>query len=161
MNLTLIAAVAKNRVIGKDNDLVWHLPDDFKRFKSLTKGHHVIMGRKTFESMPAGPLKHRVNIVITSQPDYEAPGCILVHSLEDAIKKAEGDAQPFIIGGSSIYKLSLPYAKTIELTEVNTSPEGDTFFPEFDKNTWKETFREHHPADEKHQFDFDFVTYTR
>ena len=161
MNLTLIAAVAKNHVIGKDNDLVWHLPDDFKHFKELTKGHHVIMGRKTFESMPAGPLKNRINIVITSQKDFEAKGCIVVHSLEDAIMKAESDTQPFIIGGSTIYKLALPYAKTIELTEVDASPEGDTFFPKFDKTQWIETSRVPHPADERHKFAFDFITYSR
>ena len=160
MNLTIIAAMAKGRVIGKDNDLIWHLPDDLKHFKNLTKGHHIIMGRKTYESM-GRPLPARTNIVITRQKDYKADGCILVNTLEEAIQKAEGDSQPFIIGGGEIYKQALKYAQTMELTEVDGEFDGDTFFPKFDKELWQEVDRTHHSKDEKHQYAFDFIRYDR
>jgi len=160
MNLTLIAAMAENRVIGKNNDLVWHLPDDLKHFKELTKGHHIIMGRKTFESM-GKPLPHRTNIVVTSKEDYKAEGCIVVHNLRDAIQKAENDSQPFIIGGGKIYKQALEYGDTMELTEIDAEVDGDTYFPEFDRKFWKEVSREHHPKDDKHDYAFDFVRYER
>lgn len=152
--------MAKGRVIGKDNDLIWHLSDDLKHFKNLTKGHHVIMGRKTFESM-GRPLPGRTNIVITRQKDYKAPGCILVHTLEEAIRKAEGDSQPFVIGGGEIYKHALDYAQTIELTEVDGEFEGDTHFPQFSTDEWKEVERTHHPKDEKHDYAFDFIRYEK
>lgn len=160
MNLTLIAAMSQGRVIGKDNDLIWHLPDDLKHFKNLTKGHHVIMGRKTYESM-GRPLPARTNIVITRQKDFKAPGCILVHTLEEAIRKAEGDSQPFVIGGGEIYKQALKYAQTIELTVVDAEFDGDTYFPEFDPNIWKEVERTHHATDEKHKYAFDFIRYQK
>ncbi|WP_417589128.1 dihydrofolate reductase [Owenweeksia hongkongensis] len=160
MNLTIIAAMAKGRVIGKDNDLIWHLPDDLKHFKNLTKGHHVIMGRKTYESM-GKPLPGRTNIVITRQKDFKADGCILVNNIEEGIQKAEGDSQPFIIGGGEIYKQALKYAQTMELTEVNGEFDGDTFFPTFDEKQWKEVSRTHHPVDEKHKYSFDFIQYSK
>ncbi len=160
MNPTLIAAMAQNRVIGKNNDLIWHLPDDLKRFKALTKGHHVIMGRKTYESMNR-PLPHRVNIVITRQKDFKADGCIIVSNLSEALQKAEGDAQPFIIGGGEIYKQALDVAQTIELTLVKAIYEGDTYFPEIDEKKWELVEKEHHPKDEKHESSFDFLTYKK
>ena len=160
MNLTLIAAMAKGRVIGKDNDLIWHLPDDLKHFKNLTKGHHILMGRKTYESM-GRPLPGRTNIVITRQKNYKAPGCILVNTLEEAIQKAEGDSQPYVIGGGEIYKQALNYAQTMELTEVDGEFEGDTYFPEFDETEWVEEQRTHHPADDKHKYAFDFIRYRK
>ncbi len=160
MNLTLIAAISENRVIGRDNDLAWHLPDDLKRFKELTRGHHVIMGRKTYESM-GRPLPKRTNIVITTQKDYQAPGCIVVHTLKEAIQKAENDSQPFIIGGGNIYAQALPLADTMELTEIHAHVEGDTYFPEVDTRQWQVIFKESHPADDKHEYAFDFLTYQR
>lgn len=160
MNPTLIAAMAENGVIGKDNDLIWHLPDDLKRFKQLTKGHHVIMGRKTYESMNA-PLPHRTNIVVTNQKHFKADGCIIVSSLEEALYKAEGDAQPFIIGGGEIYRQAMEIAQTIELTLVHSNFEGDTYFPPIDEKQWKLVSKEGHPADEKHKYSFDFLTYTK
>lgn len=160
MNATLIAAMAENRVIGKDNDLIWHLPDDLKRFKALTKGHHVIMGRKTYESMNK-PLPHRVNVIVTRQDDYKADGCIIVSSLSEALQKAEGDPQPFIIGGGEIYKQSLDIAATIELTLVHDTFQGDTYFPEIDESKWELIHKETHPNDEKHANSFDFLTYKR
>lgn len=158
--LTMIAAAAENNALGKDNDLVWHLPDDFKRFKKLTTGHHIIMGRKTFESFPK-PLPNRTHIVITRNENYRANGAIVVNSLEKAIEKAAKDPQPFIIGGGEIYKLALPKAKKIELTRVHENFEADAFFPEFDKEQWKLIAEEFHPKDENHQYTFTYLTYER
>jgi len=160
--LTIIVAAGENDAIGKDNDLIWHLSDDLKRFKSLTNGHHIIMGRKTFESFPK-PLPNRIHIVITRQKDYQAPeGVIIVNNLEDALDAARTDKQPFIIGGGEIYKQSMSLANKIELTRVHSSFENaDTYFPEIDKNQWKEVSRTTHDADEKHAHAFSFVTYLR
>ncbi|WP_033961232.1 dihydrofolate reductase [Psychroserpens jangbogonensis] len=160
--LTIIVAAGENDAIGKDNDLIWHLSDDLKRFKSLTNGHHIIMGRKTFESFPK-PLPNRTHIVITRQSDYQAPeGVIIVNNLDDAIDAAKSDKQPFIIGGGEIYKQSMALANKIELTRVHSSFENaDTYFPEIDETQWKEVGRSTHDADEKHAHAFSFVTYLR
>ena len=160
MNLTIIAAMSENRVIGRDNDLAWHLPDDLKRFKELTKGHHVIMGRKTYESV-GRPLPNRTNIVVTAQRDYKAPGCIIVNTLKEAIQKAENDSQPYVIGGGKIYEQALALSDTLELTHIHAQVEGDTYFPEVDTTKWQIVAKESHPADEKHEFAFDFLTYQR
>lgn len=159
--LTIIAAAAQNNALGKDNQLVWHLPDDFKRFKTLTTGHYIIMGRKTFESFPK-PLPNRTHVIITRQKDYVVPeGCIVVDSLEKAIKFCPENEENFIIGGGEIYKQSITIADKIELTRVHTSVDADTFFPEIDTEKWNLIFEEHHSSDEKHQFDFTFLTYTK
>ncbi|MFK7781288.1 dihydrofolate reductase [Psychroserpens sp.] len=160
--LTIIVAAGENNAIGKDNDLIWHLSNDLKRFKKLTNGHHIIMGRKTFESFPK-PLPNRIHIVITRQSNYEAPeGVIVVNSLEDAINKAKSDQQPFIIGGGEIYKQSMAFADKLELTRVHSSFENaDTYFPEIDETQWKEMNRTTHDADEKHEHAFSFITYIR
>jgi len=159
--LTMIVAAAKNDAIGKGNQLIWHLSDDLKRFKSLTNGHHIIMGRKTFESFPK-PLPNRTHIVITRQPDYKAPdGVIVVHSLEDAIDAARNDVQPFIIGGGEIYKQAMSLADKIELTRVHENFEADAFFPKIDSNIWKETANTFHKKDENHEYEFSFITYVR
>lgn len=160
MNLTIIAAISQNRVIGRDNDLVWHLPDDLKRFKELTKGHHVIMGRKTFESV-GRPLPGRTNILVTNQRDYKAPGCIIVHTLKEAILKAENDSQPYVIGGGKIYEQALPMADTLELTYIHAEVDGDTYFPEIDTKKWQIVAKVSHAADDQHEFAFDFLTYQR
>jgi dihydrofolate reductase len=164
--VSLIAALTKNRVIGKDNDLPWHLPDDMKFFMNTTIGHVVIMGRKNFDSLPPRfkPLKDRVNIVITGQPDYEAPGATTVSSWEEALaeaKRTTNKEEIFVIGGAQIYKLAFPHADRLYLTEIDVSLNGDTYFPEFDKSQWIEKSRTHHPADDKHTFAFDFVVYDR
>ncbi len=160
-NLTLIVAVSENDVIGKDNDLIWHLKNDLKRFKALTSGHCIIMGRKTFESFPK-PLPNRTHIVITRQQDYKAPdGVIVVNSLEAAIEKAKQDANPFIIGGGEIYKQGLNLVDTIEFTRVHHSFEGDTFFPVISETIWKEIDRIFHKKDDLHKFDFSYITYKR
>ena len=160
-NLTLIVAVSENNVIGKDNDLIWHLKTDLKRFKALTSGHCIILGRKTFESFPK-PLPNRTHIVITRQHNYKAPeGVIVVNALEDAIKKAKHDSKPFIIGGGEIYKQALNVVDTIELTRVHHNFEGDTFFPILSETIWEETTRIFHEKDDLHKFDFSFITYKR
>lgn len=176
MTITLIAAAAENNALGKDNDLVWHLPDDFKRFKAITSGHFIIMGRKTFESFPK-PLPNRTHIIITRQKEYQVPeGCLVVASIEEAIKlavtsslssRAESrDKKPqndevFIIGGGEIYKQSIALADKIELTRVHTEVEADTFFPEIDSSNWKLLQEEYHPKDEKHKYDFTYLTYLK
>ena len=158
--VTIIAAAAENNALGKDNDLVWHLPDDFKRFKALTTGHHIIMGRKTFESFPK-PLPNRVHIVVTRQEDYQKEGCITVNSIEKALALAKEDNQPFIIGGGEIYRLGMPYTDKIELTRVHGEFEADTFFPEIDPEQWELTGSEHHSKDERHNYNFTYLTYIR
>ena len=158
--LTIVAAAAENNALGKDNDMIWHLPDDFKHFKKLTTGHHIIMGRKTFESFPK-PLPNRTHIVITRQEDYQNENCIVVHSLEEALKAVTNDEQPFIIGGGEIYKLSLPFVDKIELTRVHHEFKADAFFPELDLDKWELVNEKFHDKDEKHQHAFTFLTYQR
>ena len=158
--ITLIAAVSENNVIGKDNKLIWYLSDDLKHFKELTKGHAVIMGRKTFESMPKA-LHNRTNIVITRKTDYVANDAIVVNSLNQALEKAVDDKQPFIIGGGEIYSLAIKIADRIELTRVHTDLEGDAYFPEIDHYIWEEVSREKRLKDEKHDYDFTFVRYNK
>ena len=160
-NLTLIVAAAENDVIGKDNQLIWHLSDDLKRFKSLTSSHCMIMGRKTFESF-GKPLPNRTHIIVTRQQNYQVPsGVIVVHNLEDAIDAAKNDPQPFILGGGDIYKEAMPYADKIELTRVHERFDGDTWFPEIDHSIWKETDNQLHQKDENHNHSFSFITYQR
>ena len=160
-NLTLIVAVSENDVIGKDNDLIWRLRNDLKRFKALTSGHCIIMGRKTFESFPK-PLPNRTHIVITRQENYKAPeGVIIVNSLEAAIAETKQDENPFIIGGGEIYKQALAIVNTIEFTRVHHSFEGDTFFPSISENTWEETNRLFNKKDDQHQYDFSYITYKK
>ncbi|OEK08069.1 diacylglycerol kinase [Flavivirga aquatica] len=157
----MIVAAAENDAIGKDNKLIWHLSDDLKRFKNLTNGHHIIMGRKTFESFPK-PLPNRTHVVITRQDNYKVPeGVIVVNSLEDAIDASKKDLNPFIIGGGEIYKQALLVANKIELTRVHDSFEADTFFPKIDASIWEETSNVSHSRDEKHDYDFSFLTYIR
>ena len=158
--VTLIAAASENNIIGKDNKLIWRLSDDLKHFKELTKGHFVIMGRKTFESMPKA-LPNRTNVIITRKTDYKAENAIVVNSLEKALKVAENDNQPFVIGGGEIYKLSMEIADRIELTRVHTSIEGDTSFPEIDLEKWKEVKNEKRLKNEKNEYDFSFLRYDK
>lgn len=156
----MIAAAAENNALGKDKDLVWHLPDDFKRFKQLTTGHYIIMGRKTFETFPK-PLPNRTHVVITRQNDYDPEGAIVVNSLDKALEIAKEDKQPFIIGGGEIYKLGMPEADKIELTRVHGTFEADAFFPEIDEDHWKLVDSSFHPKDDKHAYSFTYLTYER
>lgn len=159
--ITIIAAAGENDAIGKDNQLVWNLTDDMKRFKEFTSGHHIIMGRKTFESFPK-PLPNRTHVVISRQEDYEVPdGVIKVKSLEDAIETAKNDPKPFIIGGGEIYKQAMEFADKIELTRVHADFEADTFFPKIDPNVWKEVENIFHKKDSEHEHEFSFITYIR
>ncbi len=161
MPLTIIAAMSENRVIGRHGNLPWRLPDDFKRFKRLTRGHHVIMGRKTFESLPGGALTDRVNLVITRQAGYAADGAIVMPSLEAALARAAGDDQPFILGGGEIYIQSLPLVERLELTIVHLSVEGDTYFPDINFDEWLLVHEERHEADDRHAHPFSYRTYDR
>lgn len=159
--LTIIAAAGENDAIGKDNQLVWNLTDDMKRFKKLTSGHHIIMGRKTFESFPK-PLPNRTHVVISRNVDYKVPeGVIVVDSLDKAIKISENDSQPFIIGGGEIYEQAIPHADKIELTRVHADFEADTFFPKIDTTVWKEIGNTFHKKDSEHEYEFSFITYIR
>ena len=158
--ITIIVAASENNVIGNNNKLIWHLSDDLKRFKNLTKGHYVIMGRKTFESMPRA-LPNRTNVIITRKENYIAENAIVTNSLESALKIASDDAQPFIIGGGEIYNIALNISDRIELTRVHNNFEGDTTFPEIDKEEWIESNRVEKKKDETHSYDFTFITYNK
>jgi len=158
--IIMIAAVAENNALGKNNELVWHLPNDFKRFKSLTTGHHIIMGRKTFESFPK-PLPDRVHVVISRQENYKPEGCIVVDSLEKAIAICPENDDTYIIGGGEIYNLALPFTDIIELTKVHHTFEADTFFPNLNKSEWTLVESEENFKDEKHLYDYTYETYIK
>ncbi|WP_075352317.1 dihydrofolate reductase [Algoriphagus marinus] len=163
MKISLIAALAKNNVIGKENELVWRLPVDFKRFKSITSGHYILMGRKTFESL-GNPLPNRTHLIVTRNKNYTVPeGHYVFQTVEEAFifaSKLQIDTL-YVIGGGEIYSQTIDLADELLLTEVDVSPEGDTFFPQFNREEWKETFREFHPKDDRHQYSFSFVNYER
>ena len=165
MIVSAIAALSRNRVIGKNNDLPWRLPDDMRFFMETTKGHHVVMGRKNYDSLHEKfkPLPQRTNIVITRQEDFKAPGCVILHAVEPAldIARENNETECFIIGGAEIYKLAMPYTTRLYLTEIDAHIDGDTFFPEVDMKQWKEISRKHHPADDRHAYAFDIVVYDR
>ena len=165
MIVSLIAAVSENRVIGKNNDLPWHLPDDMKYFMKTTSSHYVIMGRRNYESIPEKfrPLPNRTNIVVTRQPGFKALGCAVVHSIDEGLELARraNQEEVFIIGGAEIYRQSLAVASRLYLTEIKAHVDGDTHFPMFDKGQWKEISRVHHPVDHRHIFAFDFVIYEK
>lgn len=158
--ITVIAAVAENNALGKENQLLWHLPDDFKRFKTLTSGHYIIMGRKTFESFPK-PLPNRTHVIISRQANYQPEGCIVVNSLEQAIEACPKTEEVFIIGGGEIYRQSIAVADKLDLTKVHATFEADTHFPGIDLSQWQLVFEEYHPKDERHDFAFTFQTYLR
>ncbi len=158
--IILIAAIGKNNELGKNNTLVWHLPKDFKRFKAITTGHYIIMGRKTFESFPK-PLPNRTHIIISRNKTYQPDGCIVVSSIEEALLKVPKQEATFIIGGGEIYKLSMPLADKLEITRVYESFDADTFFPEINLKNWRLILDEHHTKDETHNYDFSYQTYVR
>jgi dihydrofolate reductase len=159
LKLSLIVAVAENGVIGNNNQLIWHLPNDLKQFKRLTTGHCIIMGRKTFDSI-GKPLPNRTSIIISRNADFKVIDCFTVDSLEKAISVAQekGETEAFIIGGAEIYRQALPFVDKIYLTEVLHSFEGDTFFPKINGTIWRETSREDFGTDEKHLYPYSFVT---
>ncbi len=158
--IILIAAVAENNALGKNNDLLWHLPKDFKRFKEITSGHHIIMGRKTFESFPK-PLPNRTHVIITRQKDYVYEGCVVVQNLEEAIAVCPKNEEIFVIGGGEIYAQSIHLADKLDLTRVHHSFEADVYFPEINPAIWELISEEYHPKDEKHLYDYTFQTFVR
>ena len=159
--ITIIVAAAENDAIGKNNDLIWNLPDDLKRFKRLTSGHCIIMGRKTFDSFP-GLLPNRKHIVISKKSDsYFPEEVIIVNNFEDALKATNEDENPYVIGGGQIYNLAMKYCDIIELTRVHEKFEADTFFPKINENEWKLINEEKHEKDERHKYSFTYKTYLK
>ena len=159
--LTIIAAASENNALGKDNQLVWHLPDDFKRFKTLTSGHYIIMGRKTFESV-GRPLPNRTNIVVTRSHDFKPEGVLIVHSIAEALQLCTPQSSPKIIGGGEIYKQALDLVNKVYLTEVDTIvPEADTFFPALPESTWQLLHSRPRPADDIDPFALAFKLFER
>ncbi|MEM9916657.1 MAG: dihydrofolate reductase [Bacteroidota bacterium] len=162
MIVSLIVATAHNRVIGRDNGIPWYLPADLKYFKRTTLNHHIIMGRKCYESI-GKPLPKRTNVIVTRNLFFAASGCSVVHSVEEGLKLAldNGEEEAFIIGGAQIYELAMPYVDKLYLTEVELEVEGDVFFPELDMSEWKEDWQEAHQADGKNEFDYVFRRFSR
>ncbi|KGL59594.1 MULTISPECIES: dihydrofolate reductase [unclassified Polaribacter] len=160
--ITIIAAIAKNNALGKDNDLIWYLPGDLKRFKKTTTGHHILMGRNTFESI-GKPLPNRTSIIITRNEKYFKDGCLVANSLEEAVELAKEDDQIFIIGGAQVYKYAMEnnIGDTLDITLVHHEFEADVFFPEIDPEIWKEVAREDFKADEKNKFDYSFLRFQK
>jgi dihydrofolate reductase len=158
--IIMIAAVAENNALGKNNELLWHLPLDFKRFKAITSGHHIIMGRKTFESFPK-PLPNRTHVIITRQKDFAREGCIVVQDIEKAIAVCPTNDDSYIIGGGEIYAQSIHLADQLDITRVHNSFDADVYFPEIDLQIWELTAEIFNPKDEKHLFDYSFQTFHR
>ncbi len=160
MTISIIVAFDERRLIGNNNQLPWHLPADLKHFKSITMGHTMIMGRKTFESI-GKPLPGRVSIIISRQLHYSIAGCQVYSSLDSAIEACSHLDEVFFIGGSQIFKAALPRASKLYITKIHHTFEGDTFFPEIDYNEWTETSSERHPADEKNPWDYSYINYQK
>lgn len=160
MIVSAVVAIAENRAIGKDNELLWHLPKDLKHFKEITKGHTIIMGRKTFDSIRK-PLPHRRNIVVTRQKDLEIEGAEVVGSVDEALALCADEKEVFIVGGAEIYNLAMPRTDRIYLTTVHETYQADAFFPELNKSLWKETESQYHEPDDRHSAGFTFTTLER
>lgn len=162
MNLTIICALTENRAIGHKGHLLYYLPADLKHFKQLTTGHTVLMGRKTFESLPKGALPNRRNVVVSHQTGYTAPGIEVFASFKQALEACQHDAEVYVIGGESVYAAALPLANRLCLTHIHATPEAaDTYFPTFDASQWHEIWREDHEPDERNAQAFSFVNYER
>jgi dihydrofolate reductase len=160
MIISIIAAIGENNVLGKDNKLIWNMPADMQHFKNMTTGHHIIMGRKTWESMGKKPLPNRTSIVITRDKKYKAEGCILVHSLEEALKAVTNDEEVFIIGGAEVYKEAMGKADKLYITRIHHKFEGDVFFPVIGKE-WFEAINNDFEKDAKNKYDFSLCEYER
>ncbi|WP_435627456.1 dihydrofolate reductase [Candidatus Ferrigenium straubiae] len=158
-SLSILVAMAQNRTIGIDNTLPWRIPEDLKHFKALTMGHHIVMGRKTYDSI-GRPLPGRTTVVVTRSRDLKLPGCIVAHSLAEAIAACAGD-EIFVVGGAEIYVEALPLADTLYITEIQQDVGGDAHFPEFDRNVWREVEREKRSQSEPQPLEYHFVTYRR
>ena len=157
---SLVVAMSENGVIGRDNKLPWRLPEDLAYFKRVTMGHPIVMGRRTYESI-GKPLPGRLNIVVTRQKDFAAPGCVVVHGLDEAWDAAKGADEVSVIGGTALFRDTLPVADRIHLTEVQAKVDGDTFFPAFDRSQWRETEVSRHAADARHSYPFRIVVLDR
>ncbi|WP_455672044.1 dihydrofolate reductase [Phocaeicola sp.] len=161
-NICIIVAISRSHAIGFENQLLYWLPNDLKRFKALTTGHTIIMGRKTFESLPKGALPNRRNIILTRQKGTEFTGAECFPSLAEALSHCEGEEEVFVMGGASVYKEALPLANQLYITLIDDdSKEADVFFPKIDEDLWKETGREDHQPDEKHLYPYSFINYER
>ena len=158
--MSIIVAMARNRVIGANGAIPWHLPEDLKRFKNLTLGHHIIMGRKTWESI-GRPLPGRTTVIVTRQRGYRAPGALIAHSLEEAIAACRDDEEIFVIGGAELYAQALPRAGRLYLTTVEAEVAGDTTMPEFDAGGWREVSSMSFVPDERHRYPFRCAVYER
>ena len=156
--LSMIVAMARNRVIGANGAIPWHLPNELKLFKSVTMGHHIIMGRKTYESI-GRLLPGRTTVIVTRQKDYHVDGAVIAHSLQDAVAACGGDEEIFVIGGGELYLAAMPAADRIYLTIVDAEPEGDTYMPEIDPASWREHSTQRFAADDKHQYSYRFTVY--
>ncbi|RLD85157.1 MAG: dihydrofolate reductase [Bacteroidetes bacterium] len=161
MNISIIVAIAANNAIGKDNDLLWHISKDLKRFKKLTDGHFIVMGKRTYFSLPKRPLPNRTNMVITDVPGEQIDDCLMAYSIEDAIEKMDRESENFIIGGGSIYRQFIPYADKLYITRVFKEFEADTFFPEIPLNEWKLTEKQVVNDDPQNDFTYSFEIYER
>ena len=159
--ISIIVAIAENLAIGLNNQLLWHIPDDLKRFKRLTSGHTVVMGKRTYESLPRRPLPNRRNLVITDLAGEQIDGCTMAYSIEDAVRKMDAAAENFIIGGGSVYKQFLPYASRLYITWVHKSFEADTFFPEIKKEEWQLVSEENIPDGGEADFGYSYCIYER
>lgn len=154
----MIAAVAENNVIGNKNTIPWHLPEDFKYFKEKTLGKTIVMGLNTFNSIGGKPLPGRKHIILNNDSNYIAPeDCAVAHSIDEVLEITKDIQEVMICGGASVYKQFLPLSQKLYITEVHAEPEGDTFFPEINKEEWREVWREDHKADEKNKYDYSFV----
>lgn len=160
MSLSIIVAMARNRTIGVNNTLPWRCPEDLRHFKALTMGHHMIMGRKTFDSI-GKPLPGRTTVVVSRDKDLKIDGCLVAHSLEEAIAACAGDKEVFVVGGADLYRQAMPLMDTLYITEIQQDIEGDAHFPEFDKSAWQETSREMRSQETPHPLEYHFVTYRR
>jgi len=161
MNISIIAAIASNNAIGKDNDLLWHISADMKRFKKLTEGHYIIMGKRTYYSLPKRPLPNRTSMIITDVDGEEIDGCLMAYSIEDAIAKMNRVGENFIIGGGSIYKQFMPYANKLYITRVHKDFDADTFFPEMLTYEWQIVSKEDVLDDPQNEFAYTFEIYER
>lgn len=159
--ISIIVAIADDNAIGKNNDLLAYISADLKRFRRLTTGNIVIMGKKTFESLPKGPLPNRTNIVITDNPDEKIDGCITVYSIEEAIEKCNEEKENFIIGGGSIYRQFMPFANKLYITRIHKHFDADTFFPDISEKQWIEISKETFPSDEVNDFSYSYIIYER
>ena len=158
--VSLVVAMAKNRVIGRNNTLPWHLPADLKHFKALTMGHHIVMGRKTYESI-GKPLPGRTSVVVTRNPELKIEGCTIARSLEQALAACAGDDEIFVVGGAELYAQAMPLADTLYVTEIQRDVEGDAHFPEFNRGEWREVSREMRSQQQPQPLEYHFVTYRR